>query len=76
MHRHACRRDDRCDEPSDGVRTALTTRRLKIRAVVQDHAADSDANRTTEIPHHVEEAARVLQTLRRQTAEAEVDGLI
>ena len=46
---------------------------MQVGAVVEERAADRDPDRTTEIAHHVEEAARIFEPLRRQAAEAEVN---
>ena len=47
---------------------------MEIGAVVDDRAADRDADRAAEVAHHVEQSAGVFQPLRRQAAEAEVDA--
>ena len=46
---------------------------MQIGAVVEDRAADRDADRAAQVAHHVEQAARVFEPLRRQAAETEGD---
>ena len=47
---------------------------MEIGAVVEDRAADRDADRAAEVAHHVEQAARIFEPFRRQAAEAEIDA--
>ena len=47
---------------------------MQVRPVVEDGAADRDADRAAEVAHHVEQPAGVFQPFGRQAAEAEVDA--
>ena len=47
---------------------------MEVGAVVEDRAANGDADGAAEIAHRVEQAAGIFQPLRRQAAEAEIDA--
>ena len=46
---------------------------VQVRAIVENRAADRDADRTPEIAHQVEQPGGELQSLRRQAAERQGD---
>ncbi|MGH6797100.1 MAG: hypothetical protein ACREDI_01775, partial [Roseiarcus sp.] len=47
---------------------------MEIGAVIEDRAADRDADRAAEVAHHIEQSARIFEPFRRQAAEAEIDA--